>query len=57
MGSTDETKGRMKEAAGVLSGDKDLQREGRIDQAAGKATEFVDKVAEKARDFLKHRKD
>jgi uncharacterized protein YjbJ (UPF0337 family) len=34
-GKTDEAKGRIKEAAGVLTGDEKLQREGKADQAAG----------------------
>jgi uncharacterized protein YjbJ (UPF0337 family) len=49
---TDEAKGRVKEAAGDLTGDKDLQREGKTDQAAGKAKEAVDTVADKAKDVL-----
>jgi uncharacterized protein YjbJ (UPF0337 family) len=48
----DEAKGRVEEAAGDLTGDKDLQREGKTDQAAGKAKEAVDSVADKAKDTL-----
>ena len=48
----DEAKGRAKEAAGDLSGDKDLQREGKTDQAAGKAKEGIDDVADKAKDAV-----
>lgn len=44
MPNTDETKGRVKEAAGDLTGDKDLQREGKADQAGGKVKDAVDKV-------------
>jgi uncharacterized protein YjbJ (UPF0337 family) len=33
--STDELKGRAKEAAGALTDDDDLKREGKQDQAAG----------------------
>ena len=54
MGNEDEAKGRIKEAAGDLTGDKDLQREGKIDQASGKAKDAVDKTADKAKDALKH---
>ena len=39
MSNFDETKGRVKEAAGDLTGDKDLKREGKADQTAGKAKE------------------
>jgi len=35
--STDELKGRTKEAAGALTDDDDLKREGKQDQAAGEA--------------------
>lgn len=40
----DDAKGRLKEGAGDLTGDEDLQREGKTDQAAGKVKEGVDKV-------------
>ncbi len=46
-GSTDEAKGRIKEATGDLTGDKDLQREGKIDQASGKVKDAVDDVKDK----------
>ena len=46
----DEAQGRLEEAAGDLTGDKDLQREGKTDQAAGKAKDAVDAVSEKAKD-------
>lgn len=48
----DEGKGRVKEAAGSLTGDKDLKREGQADQGAGKIKEGVDKVADKVKDTL-----
>ena len=46
-GEKDEAKGRIKEAAGDLTGDKDLQREGKVDQTAGKAKDAVDKIKDK----------
>jgi uncharacterized protein YjbJ (UPF0337 family) len=46
----DEAKGRLEEAAGDLTGDKDMQREGKTDQAAGKAKDAVDTAADKAKD-------
>jgi hypothetical protein len=36
-GNADEAKGRVKEAAGDLTGDKSLKNEGKADRAAGKA--------------------
>jgi len=44
--SIDKAKGRAKEAAGALSGDRRLKNEGRIDQAKGSAKKTVDKVAD-----------
>jgi uncharacterized protein YjbJ (UPF0337 family) len=42
----DKATGRVKEAAGALTGDKDLKNEGRVDQAKGSAKKAVDKVLE-----------
>lgn len=47
MANPDEMKGRAKEAAGDLTDDRDLQREGKTDKASGKAKEAVDKASEK----------
>ena len=47
--TTDEMKGRAKRAAGEITGDDDLKREGSVDKAAGKAKDVVDKVADKAK--------
>jgi uncharacterized protein YjbJ (UPF0337 family) len=50
---SDELKGRVKEAAGVLTGDKKLKREGKADQAAGKIKQKVEKVIDKVKDALR----
>jgi uncharacterized protein YjbJ (UPF0337 family) len=57
--STDEMKGKTKEAAGVLTDDDDLQREGRNDQRAGEAKDklhdaedWVEDKIDDARDRL-----
>jgi uncharacterized protein YjbJ (UPF0337 family) len=42
----DEAKGRVKEAAGALSGDETLKHEGRIDQAKAAAKSAIDKAAD-----------
>jgi len=42
----DKAKGRAKEAAGALTGDKGLKNEGRVDQAKGSAKKTVDKVTD-----------
>ena len=46
----DEAKGRTKEAAGDLTDDEDLQREGKIDQAASDVKEKVSGVADKIKE-------
>lgn len=43
-GRSDEAKGRVKKAAGELTGNKRLKDEGRVDKAAGKVKQGVDKV-------------
>ena len=48
-GKTDQIKGRVKEAAGAITNDEKLRAEGRADQAAGKAKDVVDKVANKVK--------
>ncbi|HEY0278213.1 MAG TPA: CsbD family protein [Solirubrobacterales bacterium] len=55
--NTDEAKGRIKEATGNLTGDKDLQNEGKLDQAEGKIKDGVDSLADKARHLLHKDKD
>jgi uncharacterized protein YjbJ (UPF0337 family) len=52
MSNTDEAKGRLKEAAGDLSDDKDLKREGKIDRATGAAKEKVDQASDKLKDAV-----
>ncbi|MEQ1874091.1 MAG: CsbD family protein [Ilumatobacteraceae bacterium] len=48
MSNKDEVKGRAKQAAGVLTGDKKLEREGKADRIAGTVKEKVDE----ARDWI-----
>lgn len=55
--NADDAKGRVKEAAGNLTGDKDLENEGKLDQATGKVKEGIDSVADKARSLLRKDKD
>jgi uncharacterized protein YjbJ (UPF0337 family) len=52
-GQTDEVKGRAKQATGVVTGDKRLENEGKVDRAAGKVKKAVGNVADKAKDALK----
>jgi uncharacterized protein YjbJ (UPF0337 family) len=50
--NVDEGKGRLKEAAGSLTGDKDLKHEGKADQAKASFKDKIDKAAEKVKDIL-----
>ena len=52
-GSMDETKGRVKEAAGDLTGNQELKDEGKVDRASGKVKDAVGGVADKAKDLLR----
>lgn len=45
-GNTDEAKGRIEEAAGALTGDEDLKKDGKVDQAAGKIKQKLDDAKE-----------
>jgi uncharacterized protein YjbJ (UPF0337 family) len=42
----DQAKGRVKQAAGALSGDRHLKNRGRVEEAKGSAKKTVDKVAD-----------
>ncbi|MFI5184171.1 MAG: CsbD family protein, partial [Vicinamibacteria bacterium] len=42
-GKTEELKGRVKEAAGVLTGDESLKKEGQLDQASGQIKQAAEK--------------
>jgi uncharacterized protein YjbJ (UPF0337 family) len=48
----DEMKGRAKEAAGDLTDDDDLKKEGKIDRAGGAVKDKVDKATDKVKDAV-----
>lgn len=50
MSNTDDAKGRIKEAAGDLTNDDDLKREGQVDQATGKVKDKIDDAADAIKD-------
>lgn len=52
----EELKGRAKEAAGDLTGDEDLQRQGREDQVAATAKRRVDQAKDKAEEAVQSAK-
>ena len=45
-GKADEVKGRIKEAAGALTGNDRLRDEGKADQAVGKVKQVVENVVD-----------
>ena len=47
----DDLKGRAKEAAGDLTNDDSMKREGKIDQAKSKVKDAADTVMDKAKDI------
>jgi uncharacterized protein YjbJ (UPF0337 family) len=49
----DDAKGRIKEAAGNLTGDKDLENEGKVDRAVGGVKDVADKAADKVKDVFR----
>jgi uncharacterized protein YjbJ (UPF0337 family) len=48
-GKTDEVKGRIKEAAGVLTGNDKLRAEGKTDQAVGEVKQLAERVVDKVK--------
>ena len=48
-GKADEVKGRIKEAAGVLTGNDKLRAEGKTDQAVGEVKQVAEKVVDKVK--------
>ena len=52
MSNTDEAKGRLKEAAGDLTNDDDLKREGKVDRAEGAAKDKIDQAGDKVKDAV-----
>ena len=52
-GKTDVVKGRIKEAAGALTGNDKLREEGKTDQAVGKVKQAVAKAVDKVKKAVK----
>jgi len=49
----DDLKGRAKEAAGDLTDDEKLKREGKIDRATGAVKDKVDQASDKAKEVFR----
>ena len=54
---SDQVKGQAKEAAGSLTGDKDLESEGKADRRAGEAKEKVGHAKDKVHEVLDKTQD
>ena len=52
-GKTDVVKGRIKEAAGALTGNDKLRNEGKTDQVVGKAKQAVQNTADTIKKAVK----
>jgi uncharacterized protein YjbJ (UPF0337 family) len=48
----DDAKGRVKEAAGSLTGDDELKNEGKVDRASGAVKDGLDKASDKVKDAV-----
>jgi uncharacterized protein YjbJ (UPF0337 family) len=51
-GKKDQIKGRIKEAAGVLTDNDRLEREGKLDQVVGRVKETAEKALDTMKDAL-----
>jgi len=54
---SDQVKGHVKEAAGVVSGDKDLESEGKTDRRTGEVEEKIDHAKDKVEEVVDKAKD
>jgi uncharacterized protein YjbJ (UPF0337 family) len=52
-GKADVVKGRLKEAAGALTGNDALRAEGKTDQAVGKVKQIAEKAVDKVAQAVK----
>ena len=56
-GKKDDFKGRVKEAAGDLTDDDELKREGKADRATGKVKEKLEQAKEKGEELVDKAKE
>ena len=52
----EEIKGRLKEAVGDATGDKSLEREGKVDRASAATKKTVDKATDAVKNVIKPKK-
>ena len=51
-GTSDDLKGRAKEAGGALTGDDSLKNEGKVDQGIGSVKDAVGSAGDKVKDVV-----
>ena len=51
-GTSDDIKGRVKEAGGALTGDDSLKREGKVDQGVGTVKDKIGDAGDKIKDVV-----
>jgi uncharacterized protein YjbJ (UPF0337 family) len=51
-GTVDQAKGKIKQAVGTVTGDKDLKADGQVDESLGKAQAAVGRTTRKAGDAI-----
>jgi uncharacterized protein YjbJ (UPF0337 family) len=56
-GKLDDAKGRVKQAAGDLTGDESLKNEGRVDRATGSIKDKVGDAGDKVKDVVNPDRD
>jgi uncharacterized protein YjbJ (UPF0337 family) len=56
-GKSDQVKGRVEEAAGILTGNKDLESEGKTDRRTGELKEKLDHANDKVDEAIDKAKD
>jgi uncharacterized protein YjbJ (UPF0337 family) len=54
---TKQWKGRIKQAAAAITGDRKKEREGRVERRAGEAEERIDQAADKASEMIDRASD
>ena len=52
-GTFDDMKGRAKEAAGDVTGNDDLRREGKVDRASGSIKDKLDRLTDKIKNAMR----
>jgi uncharacterized protein YjbJ (UPF0337 family) len=56
-GTVDNAKGRVKEVAGALTGDKTLKAKGKVDELAGKTKDATKRMIDKVKETFRSRPD